>query len=58
VFLVRYDLGFISQKTELFIVTAVKTSNLTSIRIVCAQLKLGSVAFRLLAVIWKIGEVM
>jgi hypothetical protein len=26
---VRYDMGFISQKTAFFIVTAVKTSNLT-----------------------------
>jgi hypothetical protein len=26
---VRYELGFISQKTTFFIVTAVKTSNLT-----------------------------
>jgi hypothetical protein len=26
---VRYELGFISQKTAFFIVTAVKTSNLT-----------------------------
>jgi hypothetical protein len=26
---VRYDLGFISQKTIFFIVTAVKTSNVT-----------------------------
>jgi hypothetical protein len=30
-FPVRYDLGFISQKTAFFIVTAVKTSNLTEI---------------------------
>jgi hypothetical protein len=29
---VRNELGFISQKTAFFIVTAVKTSNLTSIR--------------------------
>jgi hypothetical protein len=29
VFTVRYELGFISQKTPFFIVTAVKTSNLT-----------------------------
>jgi hypothetical protein len=27
--LVKYELGFISQKTPFFIVTAVKTSNLT-----------------------------
>jgi hypothetical protein len=26
---VRYELGFLSQKTAFFIVTAVKTSNLT-----------------------------
>jgi hypothetical protein len=26
---VRYELGFVSQKTAYFIVTAVKTSNLT-----------------------------
>jgi hypothetical protein len=29
-FLVRYELGFISQKKAFFIVTAVKISNLTS----------------------------
>jgi hypothetical protein len=29
IFPVRYELDFISQKTEFFIVTAVKTSNLT-----------------------------
>jgi hypothetical protein len=28
---VKYELGFISQETEFFIVTAVKTSNLTKI---------------------------
>jgi hypothetical protein len=28
---VKYELGFISQKATFFIVTAVKTSNLTSI---------------------------
>jgi hypothetical protein len=31
VFPVRYELGFISQKTTLFMITAVKTSNLTEL---------------------------
>jgi hypothetical protein len=37
---VKYDLGFLSQKTEFFIVTAVKTSNRT---------KFDTVLFDLLA---------
>jgi hypothetical protein len=40
---VKYELGFISQKTTFFIVTAVKTSNLTS-------MKLAAVAY------WSIGR--
>jgi hypothetical protein len=33
---VKYELGFISQKTTFFIVTAVKTSNLTPCELITA----------------------
>jgi hypothetical protein len=35
---VRYELGFIAQKTALFIVTAVKTSTLTQIIVIPSKL--------------------
>jgi hypothetical protein len=41
---VRYELGFLSQKTAFFIVTAVKTSNLTSPLLVMKTLVLLDIA--------------
>jgi hypothetical protein len=45
---VKYELGFISQKTPFFIVNAVKTSNLTSInRLGCVMINVSPVRYEL-----------
>jgi hypothetical protein len=43
---VRYELGFISQKTAFFVVTAVETSNLTNKEIIRTDSSFGAVVTR------------